>query len=163
VEQILQLDASGEAKERQRHAAARAWCGAMTGTKDDADHLVEQHALVVKKAKQILRLYREMLRDISWRSFSPRVRDALKADFSGSVREYDRLIKHAETSMLRILVDEAKARMRKNGERPKGGIDDAALDEVAEQQGLPSGDALKKQLQRYKSGDALKKQLQRYK
>jgi len=40
--------------------------------------------------------------------------------------------------------------MRKNGERPKGGIHDAAIDEVSDQVGKRSGDALRKQLQRHK-------------
>jgi hypothetical protein len=41
--------------------------------------------------------------------------------------------------------------MLKNGERPpKGSLEQAALDEIAEQEGLKSGEALGKQLQRYK-------------
>jgi hypothetical protein len=74
----------------------------------------------------------------------------MKVYLGGSVRQYDRQIKHREALGLRLLVDKAKARMRKNGDRPRGGVENAALDEVAEQQSLPSGDALRKMLRRHK-------------
>ena len=65
-------------------------------------------------------------------------------------REQIRKDKRRETRLLRVLVDKVKTRMRENGERPPGGIGDAALDEVAEQHGLPSGAARKKRIQRHK-------------
>ena len=114
-----------------------------------AKRMVEAYANLVKSAKPTIPV-RELLH-MPW--LSPRMRDALKAETCGSVREYDRQIKHAETQALRVLVDAAEARMRKNGERPPKGssIRDAACDEVAEQQDPPTtGDALKKRFQRDK-------------
>jgi hypothetical protein len=78
------------------------------------------------------------------------LRGAVLKELGSSLRKHRHEFKRSETMRLRALVKEVKARMRKNGERPKGGIDDAALDEVAEREGLPSGVALEKQLQRYK-------------
>jgi hypothetical protein len=114
--------------------------------KSAAKRMVEAYANLVKSAKPTLRFHRELLH-MPW--LSPRICRAIKADICGSVREYDRQIKRNEAVALRLLVDAAKARMRKNGERPRGGIEAAALDEVAEQQDLPSGDALRKRLQRH--------------
>src|SRR5262249_41487224 len=87
------------------------------------------------------------------RGFGPGCAMPSRRKTCGSVREYDRQIKHAETQALRVLVDAAEARTRKNGERPPKGssIKDAACDEVAEQQDPPTtGDALKKRFQRDK-------------
>jgi hypothetical protein len=125
----------------------------------DAWLIEEAHADIVKTAKRILGYCREfrmpqpIIRfeggEVFQLEVSPRISRAIKEDISGSVREYDRQIKHAETELLRVLVNETKRRMRKNGERPtKGGIEAAALDEVVEQEGLKSSDALRKQLQR---------------
>jgi hypothetical protein len=47
------------------------------------------------------------------------------------------------------MINEAKARMRKQGERKKGGIHDAAVAEIAEGTGF-TVEALRKQLQRHK-------------
>jgi hypothetical protein len=45
------------------------------------------------------------------------------------------------------MIEEVKARMKKDGERPRGGRHEAALAEVARTQGITVG-ALKKRLQR---------------
>jgi hypothetical protein len=98
-------------------------------------------------AMHLLPGYREQMLTMPW--VSPRQRDALKVLASGSVREFDRRVKHNEAAALRRRVTEVETRLRENGERLNG-IRDAALNEVAQQQGLPSGEALKKKLQRYK-------------
>ena len=36
----------------------------------------------------------------------------------------------------RALINERKARMRRNGDRPHGGIHEAAIEEIAREQGL---------------------------
>ena len=113
-----------------------------------AKGIVEAHAELVKSAKPTLRFHRELIH-MPW--LSPRMRCAIKEETCGSVSQYNRQVKHVETLALRVQVDAVKARMRKNGERPNGGIEDAARDEVAEQQDPPtSGDALKKRFQRDK-------------
>ena len=54
-----------------------------------------------------------------------------------------------QTAGYRYLIQQTEARMRKNGERPRGGIDDAAVKEVAKRVGKSSS-ALEQQLKRYK-------------
>jgi hypothetical protein len=95
------------------------------------------------------RFYRACLQ-ISW--LAKGVRRAIQSELGSSPVKHQRAIKGAEIMELRELVEAAEARMRKNGKRkrPRGGIKNAALDEVAEQKGLSSGAALKRQLTRYK-------------
>jgi hypothetical protein len=133
------------------------WRDALTGTKLWTVALVP---LLARKSFQIIfmarinpnkderKLFYTALLQIDW--LPDTLRSAILRELGSSLRQHKREFKRSEIVELRHLVDAAKARMRKNGERPKGGIDDAALDEVAEQQGLSSGAALKKQLQRYK-------------
>jgi hypothetical protein len=45
-------------------------------------------------------------------------------------------ITRAVTQVQRMMVNERKALMRKNGERPRGGIHEAAIAEIANEQGL---------------------------
>jgi hypothetical protein len=112
---------------------------------ESADRVIEAYA---KSPKPAQLWFHQVLLQLPW--LSPQMRRAIKVELSGGVREYERQLKHSETQVLRWLVNEAKARMRKNGERPKGGIHDAAIDEVSDQVGKRSGDALRKQLQRHK-------------
>jgi hypothetical protein len=109
---------------------------------------IEAHARLIEVVGPALPAYRDLLLRMPW--YSPEMCRATKVAVSGSVRQYDRQILRQETANLRLLVEEAKARLRKNGARPRGGISAAALDKVAKQLGLPSGAALKKRLQRYK-------------
>src|SRR5262249_51511712 len=138
-----------------RSATTSPFCFADDNFTEQDVELFEAYVRLVKSAKRMVEAYVNLVKSAKsakplwFHSLllheSPMCR-AIMAELGGSVREYKRQLKHSETQFLRMLVNEAKARMRKNGERPKGGIDDAALDEVAEQEGLPSGAALKKQL-----------------
>ena len=94
------------------------------------------------------KLFYTALLQIPW--LAKGVRRAIHTELGSSPVQHQRAIKGAEIMELRELVEAAEARMRKNGERPRGGIHDAALDEVAELKGLSSGAALKRQLTRYK-------------
>ena len=56
-------------------------------------------------------------------------------------------IEEARTLTLNLLVDECKARMRENGEQPRGGIHDAAVAEIAARQNMKA-EALKQRITR---------------
>jgi hypothetical protein len=111
-----------------------------------AKRLIESYARLTEM-RPLLPRHRKLL--LRMPGFSPRLHAAMKAEISGSVRKHDRRVKHVEAMALRQLVDKVEARMRENGERLSG-IRDAALDEVAEQQGLSSGETLRRMLDRYK-------------
>ena len=64
-----------------------------------------------------------------------------------SLQKQKRQVENARTQTLKFLVDECKARMRRNGERPRGGIHDAAVAEVAARQGMKA-EALKQRITR---------------
>jgi hypothetical protein len=66
--------------------------------------------------------------------------------------------KSHELMMLQYRVDLAKKYMRKEGERPRGGIHEAAYQEIAEEEGT-TAEALKKQLKRFRQREphAMKK------
>jgi hypothetical protein len=56
-------------------------------------------------------------------------------------------IEEARTLTLNVLVDECKARMRENGEQPRGGIHDSAVAEIAARHGMRA-EALKQRITR---------------
>jgi len=88
------------------------------------------------------------LSEITW--LPPSIRTSALKQLGSSLSKKQRASKRGETLALRHLINEAKARMRKQGKRKKGRrIHDDAVAEVAEQQGM-SESALRKQLQRYK-------------
>ena len=90
---------------------------------------------------------RALLDDISW--LPPKVRNAIKRELGRSPLEEDAGITMALTLTHRALINERKARMRRNGDRPHGGIHEAAIEEIAREQGL-SVAALKWRLRQYK-------------
>jgi hypothetical protein len=77
------------------------------------------------------------------------LRGAILRELGSSTREYNHELMEHQTAGYRYLIQQTKARMRKNGEHPRGGINDAAIDEVAKRVGT-SSDALKQQFKRYK-------------
>ena len=87
------------------------------------------------------------LLEISW--LSPKIRRAVMAELGLSSREQNRRIEQARTATLRVLINERKTQMRANGERPRGGIHDAAVTEIAGEQSMTIT-ALRKRLERYK-------------
>jgi hypothetical protein len=162
VEQICNLAAGGDG---DRGADASARIGAMNPTK----WLPRQEKLLARFLRQELRapflepgmgkeirppnedqrkrFYRALLQ-IPW--LARGVRRAIHMELGSSPVQHQRAIKRAEIKELRELVELHEARMRWKRERPRGGIHDAALNEIAELIGLSSGAALKKQFQRYK-------------
>ncbi len=66
-----------------------------------------------------------------------------------SLRKHKRSFEDGRTVALEFLVKERKAQMRANGERPQGGIHDAAVAHVATRQGM-SPEALKQRITRRK-------------
>ena len=89
----------------------------------------------------------ESLLEIKW--LSPKVRYAVMGELGLSLRKQKRDYQEGRTAALRHMVNEAKARMRNNGERPPEGIHNAAVLEVAGRQGM-TVPGLKKLFQRYK-------------
>jgi hypothetical protein len=93
------------------------------------------------------RRFLEALLNISW--LPPKVRNAIKRELGRSPLEEDAGITMALTLTHRALINERKARMRRNGDRPHGGIHEAAIEEIAREQGM-SVAALKWRLRQYK-------------
>jgi hypothetical protein len=73
---------------------------------------------------------------------------AILRELGSSTRDYNRELMEHQTAGYRYLIQQTKARMRER-KPPRGGINDAAIDEVAKRVGKTS-DALKQQLKRYK-------------
>jgi hypothetical protein len=92
------------------------------------------------------RFYKSLLK-IRW--LAPNVRYAVMMELGLSLREQRRQYEKGRTAALHYSVKEAKERMRKNGERPRGGIHEAAVAEIAQRQGMTAA-ALKKHFQRHK-------------
>ena len=93
-------------------------------------------------------LYKRLL-DISYPPLGPEVRNALMKVLGQSPRRQKAGLSLAVAVTLQYLIDVERARMKKEGERPRGGRHEAALSEVARQQGM-TVDALKKRQQRHR-------------
>jgi hypothetical protein len=115
--------------------------GAYTVT---ADRIKSMLHMYNADKKQIERLYNELLKQ-PW--LSPRMRRAIIAELYGSLRAYNRGIEHAKTTTWRYLINERKAELRKKRGRPREGIHEQAIAQIANTQGI-SAEALKKRLQR---------------
>ena len=76
----------------------------------------------------------EALLELPW--LAPKVRNAVMRDLGRSPQKESAKITQAVTQVQRMMVNERKALMRKNGERPRGGIHEAAIAEIANEQGL---------------------------
>ena len=103
----------------------------------------EQQGIFLRKANanEIRRFYRELLK-LPW--LSARMRSAVKAELSGSVREHNRQVRHDVNSTLRLMINETETRLRK---QRKKGVHDAAVADIAERFGIEP-ETLKKRLQR---------------
>jgi hypothetical protein len=76
------------------------------------------------------------------------IRQAVMKELGQSLQEQKRSIEYARTVTLKALVKECKARMRANGERPRGGTHDSAVEQIASSQGM-SPEALKQRITRH--------------
>ena len=90
--------------------------------------------------------YRSLLK-ISW--LPPALRRAVMAELGLSLRRQKRDFEEARTLALRHMIEERKQAMRAQRQRPRGGIHEAAVEEIAHRLGMAVV-ALKKRLQRYK-------------
>jgi hypothetical protein len=88
--------------------------------------------------------YRALL-EIKW--LPSKIQSAVMAELGLSLQKQKSDVENARTQVLKFLVGECKARMRGNGERPRGGIHDAAVAEVAARQGMKP-EALKQRITR---------------
>jgi hypothetical protein len=90
------------------------------------------------------RFYRAVI-DLPW--LAPKVRYAVMKELRLSLREQNIRIERAWTVAFRYQIADVKQRMRRNGERPPGGVHEAALAEVAKRNKM-AVDALKQRLAR---------------
>jgi hypothetical protein len=79
-----------------------------------------------------LAFYKALL-EIPW--LPPGARSAFAAKLGLPLQKHNTKIQDAQTVTWFLMFTEIKTRMRENGERPRGGIDAAALAELAEETG----------------------------
>jgi hypothetical protein len=97
-------------------------------------------------AKERAAFYRSLLK-ISW--LPPKVRRAIMSELGLSLRVQNREVEEAVSMALLQLIANEKVRLKENGERPQGGISDAAVAEIAHTQSM-TVEAMKKRLQRHR-------------
>ena len=76
----------------------------------------------------------DALLEIKW--LAPKVRDAIMRELGRSQRAQNTAVERGGTIALRWIINERKILMKKKNERPRGGIHDAAVAEVAKEHGL---------------------------
>jgi hypothetical protein len=84
---------------------------------------------------------------LRFRWLAPKVLNAIVTELGMSVRQEKRRGAQRQAKYLQAEIAEQKRRMRENGERPQGGIHDAAVARVAKRRGR-TPDALVQQLKR---------------
>jgi hypothetical protein len=83
------------------------------------------------------------------RWLSPALRRAVMKELGLSLRQHNRDFEDGGTVMMLHLIEERKAAIRARGLRPRGGIHEAAVGEIARQQGM-TANTLKQRLKRYR-------------
>jgi hypothetical protein len=91
------------------------------------------------------RQFYQSLLEIGW--LPSALRRVVMAELGLSLRDQKRHIKEAETITLRQLVKEREQAMRAQGQRPQGGVHEAAATEITELRGMKPP-ALKQRLRR---------------
>jgi hypothetical protein len=76
----------------------------------------------------------EALLELPW--LAPSIRRLILKELGRSQRAENVEYERARTLVMRAMINERKAVMKKKGERPRGGIHEAALAEIANEQGL---------------------------
>jgi hypothetical protein len=162
VEQVRKLGAAGNAGDRGAYPCKRHAMKLLLGehviavvplSRDSASMAPSPHwdgAVIIKSRKETgasRRLFYETVSKMDW--LPATLRRAIDRELGISPRERKKEAMERQTAGLRYLINQTKARMRKNGERPRGGIHDAAVDEIAKEAGRKSP-AVKQQLKRYK-------------
>lgn len=95
--------------------------------------------------ESLRRLFYQALLAIEWLP-SP-IQSAVMSELGLSLQKRKNAVEEARTTTLKFLVNEVKGRMRRDSKRPRGGIHDAAVAEVAARQNT-TPDALKKRITR---------------
>jgi len=95
--------------------------------------------------ESLRRLFYQALLAVEWLP-SP-IQSAIMSELGLSLQNRKIAVEKARTTTLKFLVDEVKGRMRRDGMRPRGGIHEAAVAEVAARQNM-TADALKKRITR---------------
>jgi hypothetical protein len=103
------------------------------------------------------RFYNALLK-INW--LAPKIRYAILKELGLSQQEQNRQIEEAVTTTLRHMIAETQERLRRNGQRPRGGVRAQAIAEIAESQGM-SVEALERRLERNVRRQRLKEQARR--
>jgi hypothetical protein len=99
---------------------------------DDAE--VERgQPILVENETHLRDLYRALLKV---RGLAPKVRNAIMRQLGRSQRVENMHYEHSRTRAIRARIDERKILMRKNNERPRGGVHEAALAQEAEELGI---------------------------
>ena len=80
------------------------------------------------------RSFYEALLKIEW--LPPTIRGAVMKELGQSLQKHKNSIEDARTATLESLVEECIEQMRANGERPRGGIRDAAIAKVTARHGM---------------------------
>jgi hypothetical protein len=100
----------------------------------------------IDEDEQKRRFYRILLH-IGW--LPSGVRGAVLRELGSSLRQEQSGYARGYAQILRHMIKETEARIRKNGERPRGGVHNAAVREVAERFHLDP-DSMERQLRRKK-------------
>jgi hypothetical protein len=93
------------------------------------------------------RSFYEALLKIQW--LPSEIQSAVMKLLGQTLRQHKRFLEDGRTVAVEFLLQKRKARMRAHGERPQGGIHDAAVAQVASSQGM-SPEALRQRITRRK-------------
>ena len=94
---------------------------------------------------ELRRSFYQVLLKIEW--LPSKIRSEVMSELGLSLQKQKSDVEEARTITLKFLVDECKARMRKNREQPRGGIHEAAVAEIAARQNMKA-EALKQRITR---------------
>jgi ribosome-associated translation inhibitor RaiA len=109
-------------------------------------HMRRAVEVLYANAAERTTFYQSLL-EISW--LPPALRRAVMAKLGLSLRKQKRDIEYARTVTMRHMIEERKQAMRAQRLRPRGGIHEAAVEEIAAALGM-TVPTLKKRLQRLK-------------
>ena len=89
--------------------------------------------ILVENETQLRDLYKALLKV---RGLAPKIYNAIMRELGRSQRVEKMHYEHRRTLAIRARINERKILMRKNNERPRGGVHEAALAEEAKKEGI---------------------------
>jgi hypothetical protein len=95
--------------------------------------------------ESLRRAFYQALLEIEW--LPSKIHSAVMSELGLSLQKRKSDVEKGRTVALKVLVDECKVRMRRNGEQPRGGIHDSAVAEIAARHGM-TAEALKQRITR---------------